>query len=371
MKNLGLVALAALLGALAVQCLTYMTNFLGSLCYLGAFSIEAPDISNSGLGMWMTLIPVVGAIAGVLLIKFRKKWFTPLSAFIMTGTGFPFGVEGILASGLFLLGDRKLLKAAVLTSGLACLFNAPVAAAVLVFELGFIELSLFNVLAIVLAAGIGASLRFVVTGWDAVLQMEPLKLSEFKLATLYVCFTGGIIVFLFGRLMTWLIKKLEQINFQREWLPVVAALIIGYLGWLRPEGLGTGQYFISDIASGQFNLLILVGLSFVRLAMVILAAGTRAPGREVMITPMIIIGAVLGMFAFLLVCLPTHLGEGTPGIAAVAGIAVLLTGNVPVIFAALILPVELTHQWIVLIPVMTAMIPAILIRKVIVETGTN
>lgn len=369
MKNLGLVVLAALLAAVTVQCLTYIIDGLSWVCYLGEYSKTSPDISNSGLGGWMILIPVAGALAGVLLIKCGKKWLTPLSAVIMTGTGFPFGVEGVLASGLFISGDRQLLKAAVIAAGLACLLNIPLAAVVLVFELGLIELSLFNVLAIVLAAGIGALCRVILVGWDPILPVE--RVPGLKIDLLYACFVTGIIVFLFGWLMTWLIKMLEKIRFQRTWLPVAAAIIIGYLGWQRPEGLGTGNYFIPALSSGAINLQILLGLSLVRLAMLILAAGSGAPGRELIISPLILIGATLGMASLLLVSMIVGIYDVTPELAAVVGIAAMLTGRLPVIFAALIFSIELTHQWMVIIPVIAALIPAMLLRSVIVRNGTN
>ncbi|SFW39682.1 chloride channel protein [Chitinophaga sancti] len=369
MKNLGLVVIAAFLGAVGVQCLIYLINALSSLCYLGAFSIEAPDLSNSGLGAWMVVIPVAGALLGILLIKSGKKSLTPLSAVIMTGAGFPFGIEGVLASGLFLCGERKLLKAAVIASGLACLLNAPVAGAVLVFELGFVEVSVLNVLALVLAAGTGCLLRFVWRGWDAVLFLETLP--AFRLGNLYIYFLAGMVVSLLGILMNWLIKKLGQITFQRAWLPVAAAFVIGVLGWLRPEGLGTGSNFIPELASGHINLQILLGLSLVRMVMLILAAGAGAPGRELIISPFLLIGGALGMASIFLICLAAGQTDVTPGLAAIVGIVALLAGRLPVILTALILSIELTHQWMVLLPVITALIPAILLRKWIVRSGTN
>jgi H+/Cl- antiporter ClcA len=369
MKNLGLVVLAALLAAVVVQCLIYIIDGLSWVCFLGQYSTTSPDISNTGLGAWMILIPVAGALAGVLLINTGKKWLTPLSAVIMTGTGFPFGVEGVLASGLFILGDRKLLRAAVIASGLACLLNVPLAAVVLVFELGFIELSFFNVLAMMLAAGTGACCRFILMGWVAILPVE--NVPGLKVDLVYACFVTGIIVSLFGCLMTWLIKKLEKIRLQRNWLPVAAAFIIGYLGWLWPEGLGTGHYFIPALSSGTINLQVLLGLSLVRLAMLVLAAGSGAPGKELMITPLLLIGATLGMASLLLVSMMVGIYDVTPELAAVVGIAALLTGRLPVIFAALIFSVELTHQWMVIIPAIAALIPAMLLRSVIVRNGTN
>lgn len=369
MKNIGLAVLAAVLGAILVQCLTWLTNALSWIYFLGEFRFDPPDISNSGLGGWIILIPIVGAIAGVLIVKFGKKVFTPISAIIITGTGIPFGVEGILASGLFVVGERKLLKAAVMAAGVACLVKAPIAAVVFVFELGLLELSLVNVAVMVLAAAIGAGSVVVWKGWEAVFSLK--SLPPFNITTVYIYFVAGIVVSLFGFLMTWLIRWLEKVQFQRVWLPVIAAILIGYLGWLRPEGLGTGYNFVPALATGAVNLQILLGLSLIRLAMIILAAGTGTPGREWMISPMLLIGGALGMGSIFLICLSTGMSDVTPGLAAVVGIAALLTGRLPIVFAAVILSIELTHQWIVVIPVIMAVIPAILLRKLLVRNDIN
>ena len=369
MKNIGFAVLAALLGAVLVPCLTLLTNALGWICFLGECRFDIPDISNSGLGGWIIVIPVLGAIAGVCMVKFGKKVFTPISAIIMTGTGIPFGVEGILASGLFVLGERKLLKAAVIAAGLACLVKAPVAAGVFIFELGLLELSLANVAVMIVAAAIGAGSAIGWQGWEALFSLK--SLPPLNINTVYIYFVAGIIVSFFGILMTWLIRWLEKVQFQRVWLPVVAAIIIGYLGWLRPEGLGTGYNFVPQLATGAVNLQILLGLSLVRLAMIILAAGTGTPGRELMISPMLLIGGALGMGSIFLICLSTGMSGVTPGLAAVVGIAALLTGRLPIVFAAVILSIELTHQWMVVIPVTMAVIPAILLRKLLVRNGIN
>lgn len=369
MKNIGLIVLAAAVSAVVVQGLTLVTNAITWACFLGTFSIEAPDISNSGLGGWIVLVPVAGAATGILLVKFGKNLFTPLSATIMTGMGFPFGVEGILASGLYVLEDRNLLKAVVVAAGLACLLKAPVAAVIFVVELGFITCSFANLAFVALAAAIGAGVVFLWQGWEAVFYLEDLPRLDVN--TLYVYFVAGIIVALLGIVMTGLTRLLEKVKYQRVWLPAVAALIIGYLGYLRPEGLGTGYHFIPELAAGAVNLQILLGVSLVRMAMLILATGTGAPGRELVVSPLILIGGALGMGSVFLVCLVTGASGITPGLAAVAGIAALLTGRLPVLFAALVLSVEMTHQWLVIIPVLIAIIPAILLRKILVRNGIN
>ncbi|WP_343689807.1 chloride channel protein [Chitinophaga sp.] len=369
MKNISLAVLAAVVGAAAVQCITLITHAVSWICFLGVVSFEAPDISDSGLGGWIILVPVMGAIAGVLFIKFGKKAITPLSGIIMTGTGIPFGAEGILTSGLFVLGERNLLKAVVVASALACLMKAPVAAVVLVFELGLVTLSFANLAMVALAAAIGAGLIFLWRGWEAVFYLKDLP--QLNLHTLYIYFVAGIIVSLLGILMTWLTKLLERVKYQRVWLPAVAAVIIGYLGWQRPEGLGTGYNFIPELAAGTVNLQILLGLSLVRMAMLILAAGTGTPGRELIISPLILIGGALGMGSVFLICLVTGTSGITPGLAAVAGIAALLSGRLPVVFGALILSLEITHQWMVIVPVLVAVIPAILLRKMLVRNDIN
>jgi H+/Cl- antiporter ClcA len=369
MKKIGFVVLAAVLGAVVIQCLTLVTNALSWICFLGEFRFDSPDISDSGLGAWIMLIPIVGAIAGVLLIKVGKKVITPLSALIMTGMGIPFGVEGILASGLPVLGEKKLLQAAVIASGLAYFMNAPVAAVVLVFELGLLELSLANVAIMALAAAIGGGLISLLHGWSPVFNLK--SLPALKISTVYIYIVAGVVVSLFGILMTWLIRLLEKVKFQRIWLPVVAAVVIGYLGWLRPEGLGTGYNFVPELATGAVNLEILLGLSLVRMAMVILAAGSGAPGKELMISPMILIGGALGMVSIFLICLLTDMSNVTPGLAAIVGIAALLSARLPIVFAALILSIEMTHQWMVIVPVLLAVIPAILLRKLLVRNGIN
>jgi len=369
MKNIGLAVLTAVIAALVFESLARLINFITWVCFLGAFKTDIPDITNSGLGGWIILIPIAGAVAGALIAKFGKKMLVPLGALLMTGTGFPFGVEGTFVSGLFVLGEKKLLKAAALAGALAYMMHAPLAATVLVFELGFIEFTLLNVVAMLLSAATGALCCFLFHGWGAVFPIHELGATTISGLTVY--FITGIVVSLFGILLTGLIKVMEKITYKREWLPVVAAVIIGYLGWLRPEGLGTGNNFLEVLYNGQMNLQICLGLSLVRFAMLALAAGSGAPGSALMITPLVLIGGALGTGCILLFSMLFGVHDTTFGVAAIVGVAALLTGRLPIILAAIILSIEITHQWMVILPVIVAVMPAFILRKLIVKNGTN
>lgn len=370
MKNVGLAVLTAVLATLALQGLTYLINCITWVCFLGAFRWDVPDISNSGLGRWIMIIPIAGAIAGVFITKFGKEKLIPLSALIMTGAGFPFGVEGTFVSGLSVLGEKKLLKAAALAAALAYMLNAPLAATVLVFELGMIELTLLNVVAMTLSAATGAIVFFLFHGWGPIWPIDGL-IPGITVSALTVYFITGIVVALFGILLTWLIRRMEKITFQREWLPVAAAIIIGYLGYLRPEGLGTGNNFFEVLYAGQMNLEICLGLSLVRFAMLALAAGAGAPGKALMITPLILIGGALGTGCILLFSLLSGVHDITFSLAAIVGIVAMLTGRLPIMLAAIILSIEMTHQGMIILPVIAAVIPAFILRKLIVRNGIN
>lgn len=235
--------------------------------------------------------------------------------------------------------------ACCLVAGIAYLFNAPIAAIVLTFEMFLIERTIRHLLLVILSAIIGTALHYLYHGSEAVFIIPQITL---KAAAIPVFIISGAAIGLIG----YGLSKTQRLK-----LPlVVGIVVIGALGWWMPEGLGNGFNYISDLMAGRVTLQLIFGACVIRLLVLAVANATGVTGS--MVTPLLLTGAGLGIFStFGLINIFPDTGI-TPAIGAIVGMVAMLTGGLRIWLAALILTLEATHQWLLLLPVICALTPA-------------
>ena len=358
--------IVAVYAAVIAQSLFLLTNLISWVTYLGEFIMTPANVENSGLGIWIITIPLLGAIAGALLTIVGKKIVQPLVIVITVGMGIPLGVEGALISGSYLMAgldtnrwkttddEKQLLESAGIVSGLAFLFNSPVAAILLVLEMALVPFTIKHLIPLILAAAIGTLFHYLYLGGGPVFEMAGITGADYATLPVYalVGLLTGLLAFLRGKSIKGITFLFNKVPMPRVWLPVAGALIIGITGYWMPEGLGSGFNHIDDLLMGRVTLQLLLGLSLVRWFMVAIAAGSGSQGG--MISPLLLIGGAIGVILSFLCINIFHITGIQPGVAALVGMTAMLGGGLRVWLAALVMALELTHAWVLWPPVLLA-----------------
>lgn len=349
-------ALIPLLGGLAIGCLRWW-------------------IKDFGPGL-TTLIEVVQGSREVGLLNPVTKMVT---ASLSLGSGASLGPEGpsveIGAYFSLLLGQvlkvsqerRKLLLSAGAAAGLAAGFNAPIAGVFFALEVILGTTFAASTASVVLLAavvsawiaqiGLGSQPAFALPAYEVRSLLElPLYVGLGLLASLvsllYVqslrlsqrCFQGKVAG------MQWLAKIPQPLH------PVIAGLCLGLVALKLPQILGVGYETVESMLQDvQFPLSLVISLLVVKLLMTALSFGSGFVGG--VFAPALFLGASLGSIygKVLAISLPMlHDYMASPPAYAMVGMAAVLAGSVRAPLTAILLLFELTHDYRIVLPLMTA-----------------
>ncbi|MBW4657998.1 MAG: chloride channel protein [Drouetiella hepatica Uher 2000/2452] len=322
------------------------------------------------------LMEVVQGNREVMLLNPVTKM---VAASISLGSGASLGPEGpsveIGAYFSLLLGKalqvsqerRRLLLSAGAAAGLAAGFNAPIAG--VFFALEVVSRTTFAasaasavLLSAVVAAwiaqiGLGSQPAFALPAYEVRSLMElplyvGLGLSAGGVSLLYVrslkfsqrCFQGEIAGF------RWLA------TIPRPFHPVMGGLCLGIVALWLPQILGVGYETVESMLQDvQFPLPLVVSLLVMKLLMTALSFGSGFVGG--VFAPALFLGASLGAMygKVLALALPMlHDYIASPPAYAMVGMAAVLAASVRAPLTSILLLFELTHDYRIVLPLMTA-----------------
>ena len=203
-------AIAVVLGgvsAFLALILLRMIAFFTNLFFFGRLSTSAVSPADNNLGVFVILIPVIGALIIGMMARFgserirghgipeaieailiggsriqpRVAVLKPLSSAISIGSGGPFGAEGpiIMTGGAFgslvaqffnlTSAERKTLLVAGAAAGMSATFASPVAAVLLAVELLLFEWKPRSLVPVALASATAVILRRLPPGYGPAL----------------------------------------------------------------------------------------------------------------------------------------------------------------------------------------------------------
>jgi chloride channel protein, CIC family len=268
--------------------------------------------------------------------------------------------------------ECKALLAAGAGAGLATAFNAPVAGAVFVLEelVGRFNLRI-TIAALGASAGAIGAARYVL-GQTPDFDVVPLAYPG--PGTLPVHFVLGIVVGLLGVAYNRAILGALRVTdrFGRRSPAAIAAAIgagVGLLGWIAPNLVGPGDEITQQMLSGTqtvFGIGVALALVFVLrfiLGPVSYAAGT--PGG--LFAPILVLGSQSGLVFGALVYRSFPLAGINPTAYAVVGMAALFTAVVRAPLTGIILAIELTGSFTLLLPMLAACCAAMLVPTLLGE----
>lgn len=391
--RLGTIAvLAGIIGALAGIIAFLIYHFIGlltNLFFYQRISFEFVTPPNSGLPVWVVVIPAIGGLLVGLMAKYgtprirghgipeameavwnndsevepRVMLLKPISAALAIGTGAPFGVEGpIIQTGGTMgsvigqyipttVAERKVLLACGAAAGMAATFNTPIAGVLIAIELLLFEFRMRSFVPLGVASIIATAVRRQLLGTEPLLQIGDLSYQ--LLPNLPFLLVLGVILGLatvaFKRGYFAVEDIFHQAPVGNVLLPAIGGLILGVMGLFVPRVLGVGYEVTSEILQNQLPLGLLLLVVAGKAVGVSVTLGTRTSGG--FLAPMFVIGAGIGG-AFALAVNALVPGVALPvGLFALAGLGTLFGVAGGATFALVLFTVEVTQQFEAILPV--------------------
>ena len=368
-----LTGVGAGLFGVAMMALLTTVEHLGFGYDTGSFQSGVEQASGPRRAAALGVAGVIGGVGWYLLRRFtagqraeadEAAWFgtelswprslgTSVLSEIVIGLGASLGREAApklmgAVSGSLLArwtgmdaGQRRLLVACGAGSGLAAVYNVPLAGALFTAEILIGVITLPVVLPALVCSGIATVTAWVYLPTQAVYPDVP----DYPLtpsAVVWAVLVGpviGLVAVVVIRLIAWVCHHRA-----RGKLVLVAPLgafgVLAGIGQFFPQLFGNGKGIALDAFLGNSGLMLLLALFILKPLVTVLRLGSSASGG--LLTPTLATGAALGGFLGLAWSL---LWPGTPvGVYALVGAAAMLGAGMQAPLTALVLILELTHH---------------------------
>jgi len=305
----------------------------------------------------------------VLPIKFIASLFS-LGSGLLLGREGPTvqmgGNIGKMVKDIFKLPDSMTnsFVSAGAAGGLASAFNAPLAGIIFVIEEmhGHFKHTFFTVAAIMVASGAADLIVRILIGIAPVIKMKIYPSPQLSSIWLFVLL--GLILstvgYLFNKLLIIgldLFSRLSKIGIVLSIL--ASGLVVGIVGIFYPGLIGGGYETIRIALDQSLTLQFLLVLFVGRLILTIFSYGIGVPGG--IFAPLLALGVVLGMLYghVMQFYFPNYISD--PGVFAVAGMAGIFASTVRAPLTGLVLAVEMTSNFEMILPlIITTVIASVI-----------
>ena len=298
--------------------------------------------------------------------QFRRR-LAPVKALASTitlGTGGSAGVEGpvgLIAAGIgTILGrarglssqDRRTLMMAGFAAGIGAVFHAPMAAAVFSAEVLYRDMDIEHEVLVpaIIASTVSYGTFGVIHGWERLLVVPPVhfeiaELLPYSVLAIAVVAGGG----LFLRILAFIKRRVGQWAAAPLWLrPAIGGGIVGLVGLVFPEALGSGYRIVQIALDGNVSLGLLAGLAVAK--MVTSAATVKSGGSGGLFGPSIVIGgAIGGLVAGAVDRVAPELGVSAPAFVVV-GMAGFFSAVINAPLSTVIMVSEIVGSYQLMVP---------------------
>jgi len=331
----------------------------------------APETSGSGVQ------EIEGALDKIRPLRWKRVLPVKLIASLFSlGSGLLLGREGPtiqiganvgkMIKDLFRHPDNKTnpLVSAGAAAGLASAFNAPLSGIIFVIEEmhGHFRYTFFSVAAIMVASGTADYVVRILVGTDPVIKMIVFPSPPLSGIWLFILlgFLFSLVGYLFNKLLIISLDFFSGLSKIATILSViVAGLLIVIVGIFYPKMIGGGYNTIRTVLDHSFTLQFLVILFIGRLLLTIFSYGTGVPGG--IFAPLLALGVVFGMLfgGVMQHYFPALISH--PDIFAVAGMAGIFASTVRAPLTGLVLAVEMTSNFELILPLIITTVTASLV----------
>jgi chloride channel protein, CIC family len=307
------------------------------------------DAFHNGRGKIRRRVPIVKSIASAITI----------------GSGGSGGREGPIAQigagfGSFLadaLGltnhDRRVMMMAGAAGGIGAIFRAPLGATFFGAEIlyGTAEFEYEVLIPALIASVTSYSVYASYAGWGTMFSAPPLSFEHPKQLAVYVVL--GLACAAVGAIYPRFFYGLRDRFFHRlpipQWLkPAVGAGILGLIALRFPEALGMGYGYIQQAVAGHRTATFLLALCFIKIIATSLTISSGGSGG--VFGPSLVIGGALGGSLGLFAAQQLPAVAPHPAAAILVGMGGFFAGVARVPFAAVIMVMEMTGSYGLLVP---------------------
>lgn len=251
--------------------------------------------------------------------------------------------------------ERHILIAAGAGAGLAAAFNAPLAGVIFVLEelrRDFAPGALTGAFVASVTADVVVRL---LTGQSPVFHVSSPPVPPLSCLPLFLILgvMTGLLGVAFNRTLLGSLRLFERTSRWPFGLPAaLVGVAVALVGWFAPETLGGGGPLVQDTLSGQIGLQALSVFLLLRFAMTMASYGTGTAGG--IFAPLLVLGAQTGLLVGLLgtPIFPSAAGFGTS--FAVVGMAALFTSIVRAPLTGIVLILEMTSSYPLMLPLLAA-----------------
>jgi chloride channel protein, CIC family len=379
-----------LVAGLVAQGLLELIHLFTNIFFYGKFSFAITNPAGNHLGLWVILIPSIGALVVGTMIHFweptlkghgipeamesvlfgksrmriRVAILKPLATALAIGTGGPFGAEGpIIQTGAAigsLFGQavglspyyRRVLLASGAAAGMAATFTAPLAGVLVAVELLLFELRARSFIPVAFAAAVATGVRIHFAGWAPLFPMTAYRLTGMNELWLFAVLglLMGVVGVVMIRVLAWLEDFFDELPIRGAliWSPVIGALILGMIGYFYPQVLGTSYDTIRDMLNDRLTAGHLLGISVAKFWALVISLGSGTTGG--VFAPSLVVGGGLGA-TFAMGAhhfFPSLVSD--PAFYALAAMAAVFGGIARAPFTSIVFLFELSHNPNALLP---------------------
>jgi CIC family chloride channel protein len=262
--------------------------------------------------------------------------------------------------------DCKVLIAAGAGAGLATAFNAPIAGAVFVLEELVRRFDTRIAIAALgaSAAAIAVARSFLGAAPDFV--VEPLAYVGVEIWLLFVALgaISGLAGHLYNHTLLGTLAAMDRLG---RWpIEIRAAVIggaVGALGFFAPALIGGGDDIAHHLLTRGATLALLPLAFLLRFGLGAVSYAAPVPGG--LFAPLLVLGAQLGLFCGILCQLAFPTGNLDPTAFAVVGMAAFFAGVVQAPVTGIVLVIEMTAGFTMLLPMIAACFAAMLVPNLL------
>jgi CIC family chloride channel protein len=259
----------------------------------------------------------------------------------------------------------RVMVACGAAGGIAATFNAPIAGVLFALEviLGRVVTRRFGY--VVISAVVADFLAQAFLGNERAFILPEFGIVNGWEFAFYIILgiLAGIVAQGFTRLLYWCEDRFDAIKIPELLKPVIGGLAVGVIGLYSLDMLGVGYEGITKALSGQLALGVLAGYLVLKIAATSLTLGSGGSGG--IFAPSLFIGAMLGT------AIGNVFGGIFPSLTApagaygVVGMAAVFAGAARAPFSAILIIFELTGNYAIILPLMTAVVISTLVSRAI------
>src|ERR1051326_6541802 len=266
------------------------------------------------------------------------------------------GIASSLARRLGLsTASVKALVPCGASAAIAAAFNTPISAVLFSLEEVMGDMHAPVLGSIVLSSATSWIVLHLILGDEPLFHVPAYQLVhpvEFVFYAVLGVF-GGLMSVSFVKLLLWQRKRVLSAPAWSQWvLPTAGGLTVGLLGWFYPEVLGVGYAYVGKALNGQM----LLGTMAILVALKIIATATcYASGNAGGIFgPSLFMGAMMGgaVGGVAHALMPDY--TASIGAYALVGMGAAFAGIVRVPLTSVIMVFEVTRDYSIIVPLMTA-----------------